>query len=71
MDIQVQPKLKSMGDYLMYKKFPYHSVSVIYRNQDLGFHVFFMENVKEMVTEEIKDRLDSFGFTFSFVPNNN
>lgn len=69
--MNIQAELQSMHDYLMYKKFPYHSVSVIYRNQDLGFHVFFMENVKEMVTEEIKDRLDSFGFTFSFVPNNN
>jgi hypothetical protein len=69
--MNIQAELQSMHDYLMHKKFPYHSACVMYRNQDLGFHVFFMKDVKEMVTKEIKDRLDSFGFTFSFVPNNN
>lgn len=49
----------------MYKKFPYHSVSVIHRHQDLGFHVIFASNVREMVTEEIISRLKSMGFAYS------
>lgn len=51
----------------MFKKFPYHSVSVIYRSLDLGLHVFFMGNVKDMVTDEIKNYINAMGFTFSFV----
>lgn len=59
--------LESMHRYLMYKEFPYHSVSVIHRAQDLGLHVIFMEGVKDMVTDEIKGHIKSMGFTFSFV----
>ena len=67
--MNIQSDLISMHDYLMGKKFPYHSVSVIYREQDTGFHVIFMENVKEMVTDEIKDYIKCMGFTFSYVGN--
>jgi len=62
-----QEILSDMHRYLLYKKFPYHSVSVIFRGNDLGFHVYFMENVKEMVTEQIKGHIKSNGFTYSFV----
>lgn len=62
-----QEKLQSMHDYLMYKKFPYHSVSVIYRSQDVGFHVYFMENVKKQVTDEIVTTIKNAGFNYSFV----
>jgi hypothetical protein len=51
----------------MYKKFPYHSVSVIHRHQDLGFHVMFMDSVRNMVTDEIKEKLKRDEFTWSFV----
>lgn len=56
-----------MHSYLMYSKFPYHSVSVIHRHQDLGFHVIFMGSVKEMVTDEIKDYIKAMDFTFSYL----
>jgi len=65
--MSIQQELLSMHSYLMYKKFPYHSVSVIHRNQDLGFHVIFTKNVKEMVTDEIRDYLKSFGFGLSYI----
>lgn len=38
----------------MYKRFPYHSVSVIHRHQDFGLPATFMEGVKDLVTDEIK-----------------
>ena len=65
--MDTQSELESMHNYLMYKKFPYHSVSVIHRSQDLGFHIIFSESVKEMVTDEISDRIKSLGFTVSYV----
>lgn len=65
--MNIQSGLKSMHDYLRYKRFPYHSFSVIHRHQDLEFHVIFMERVKEMVTDEIKDYIKAMGFTFSYV----
>jgi hypothetical protein len=65
--MSIQSELKSMHNYLMYKKFPYNSVSVIHRYQDMGFHVIFMESVKEMVTDEIKDYIKAMGFTVSYV----
>lgn len=65
--MDIQSELHYMHNYLMFKKFPYHSVSVIHRHQDLGLHVIFMDNVREMVTYEIKDHLKLFDFTFSFI----
>ena len=56
-----------MHYWLMKEKFPYHSVSVIYRPQDLGFHVIFSDSVKDMVTERVKQYIQSNEFTFSFV----
>lgn len=64
--MNIYQQLNTMHSYLMYKKFPYHSVSVIHRHQDLGFHVIFMESVKELVTEKIKDYIKSNDFTVSF-----
>ena len=63
----IKDNLEVMHSYLMYKKFPYHSVSVIHRDQDLGFHCIFMENVRELVNEEIKNKMNQLGFTHSFV----
>jgi len=51
----------------MYMKIPYHSVSVIHRHQDLGFHVIFNDSVKDMVTDELKGYIEATGFTFSYV----
>ena len=65
--MNIQSQLKSMHGYLMYKKFPYHSLSVVNRHQDMGFHVIFMESVNEMVTDEIKDYIKAMGFTFSYI----
>lgn len=65
--MNILSNLTSMHSYLMYKKFPYHSVSVIYRKQDLGFHIILMENVKEKMTDEIKNYIKIMGFTFSYV----
>jgi len=59
--------LNVMHDYLMGKGFPYSSVSVIHRHQDLGFHVFIMECEKERVTEDVKDVMRLNNFTHSFV----
>lgn len=59
--------LRFIHESLMYRGFPYHSVSVIYRQQDLGLHVFFMESVKDKVTEEVKTMLEIWGFNYSFV----
>jgi len=68
--MNVQSELHTMHSYLMYKKFPYHSVSVIHRPNDLGLHVMFMESVKDLVTDEVKQRIKSTDFTYSFVKNN-
>lgn len=65
-NMNVYQALSSMHSYLMYKKFPYHSVSVIHRGQDLGFHVIFMDNVREIVTDEIKSHIEAVGFTYSY-----
>lgn len=65
--MNIQSELKSMHDYLMYKKIPYHSVSVVYRPQDMGFRVIFMESVREMITAEIEDHIQAMGFTVSYV----
>jgi len=65
--MSITQQLTTVHGYLMYNKFPYHSVSVIHRGQDLGFHVIFTEKVREMITDKIKDYLKSQEFTFSFV----
>ena len=64
--MSIQEELNSMHGHLMYLKFPYHSVSVIHRHQDLGFHVFFSDSVRDMVTDSLKGYLKSFGFGWSF-----
>lgn len=66
-EIQIRNELKSMHEHLMYNKFPYHSVSVIHRHQDMGFRVIFMDSVRNMVTDKIKDYIKSMGFTVSYV----
>lgn len=66
-EIQIRTELKSMHEYLMYNKFPYHSVSVIHRHQDMGFRVIFMDSVRNMVTDKIKGYIKAMGFTVSYV----
>jgi hypothetical protein len=65
--MNIYENLSYCHQFLMYKKFPYHSVSVIHRHQDLGFHVMFMDSVRNMVTDEIKEKLKRDEFTWSFV----
>ena len=65
MDIDYQ--LKRVHSYLMSEGFPYHSVSVIYRGDDLGLHALFISEVKDKVTEVIRGRLKAYGFGYSFV----
>lgn len=52
--------------FLMTKGFPYHSVSVVYRN-DLGHMVFFMEDVEDKVTEAVKSNLKLYDFDYTIV----
>lgn len=65
--MNIQEQLNSMHKHLMYNKFPYHSVSVVYWEQNLEFHVLFMDEVRELVTDEIKGYIKACGFTYSFV----
>lgn len=65
--MNIYENLHYCHQFLMYRKFPYHSVSVIHRHQDLGFHVIFMDSVRNMVTDEIKRKLSISGFGWSFV----
>ena len=65
--IDIQFELDEMHRYLMNNKFPYYSVSVIYRQQDLGFHIFFVENVRNKITEDIREEIDRNDFSYSFV----
>lgn len=62
---EMQEVLNNMHQYLMDKGFPYHSVSVIYRPQDLGYHCIFSYIVEDKIDKEIKDYLSSEKFTFS------
>lgn len=66
-EIQIRNELKLIHEYLMYNKFPYHSVSVIHRHQDMGFRVIFMNSVRNMVTDKIKDYIKAMGFTVSYI----
>lgn len=59
--------LNDCQSYLMGKKFPYNSVTVCYLPTGVGYHVFIMEDQKEMVTEEVKTMLKIKGFTHTFV----
>lgn len=63
----VRGRLNHIHWNLMHLKFPYHSVSVIYRGQDLGLHVIFTEDVRRMVTDEVKYFLSANDFSYSFI----
>ena len=65
--ISTQQQMNTVHKYLMNLGFPYHSVSVIYRPNDLGLHVIFMESVRDQVTEAVKEfiKLNGFGHTFT------
>lgn len=73
--MEIYHYLNSMHRYLMKKGFPYHSVSVIHRQQDLGFHCIFMKSVKDKVTKDVIDVMEGnsseyyvgvkFGYSFT------
>jgi hypothetical protein len=63
----IQQDLHIVHSYLMYKKFPYHSVSVIHRQQDLGLHVVFLKAVEHLITDDIKRYLNVHDFTYSII----
>ena len=65
--MNIDNNLRQMHSYLMNEKFPYHSVSVIHRYQDLQYHVMFTEDVKHMITEKVKSYLKAFKFNYSVV----
>jgi hypothetical protein len=53
----------------MRKGFPYHSVSVIHRPQDVGLHVYIMKSAEHLIDEEVKDTIEAFDFTYRIVNN--
>jgi hypothetical protein len=59
-------KLKVIHAYLMNHGFPYHSVSVL-KDDHIGYHVLFMNDVCDKVTDEVKRELELYGFKFAFV----
>ena len=63
----IQNTLNVCHGYLMKQGFSYHSVSVIHRSQDLGFHVIFSNEVKTKITPQIKRALKNLEFTYSIV----
>lgn len=67
---EIMSFLGQIHRHLMYLGFPYRSVSVIHRKQDLGYHVMFMENVKDKITNELKGYLKAHDFTYSIIIKN-
>lgn len=65
-DPMIQATLLRVHKHLIERKFPYHSMSVIYQPYNKGFHVLFMAEVIPMVTENVKRYLKANGFTYSF-----
>jgi len=60
-------KLYRIHKYLMKRGFPYHSVSVVYRRLDLGYHVIFMEDQREFVDGDVLKQLKFENFSHSFI----
>lgn len=52
-DPKIQLILDDMHHYLMYKGFPYRSVSVVYNPGVLGLCCHFSHDVKDKVTQEV------------------
>lgn len=46
--------MQDIHTYLMKAGFPYHSVSIIHRHQELGLHCFFSNDVREKITNEVR-----------------
>lgn len=63
--VDAQYDMKYLHEYLMKVGFPYHSVSVIYRHQDIGLHCFFSHDVKDKVTDEVKEYIKRLNATYS------
>jgi hypothetical protein len=69
MALTIQGKLQHIHSALMWARFPYHSVSVIHRWQDVGLHVYIMESQRERLEEnrQLRSEMKAFGFSWSFV----
>ena len=63
--MNIQSTLNVCHGFLMKQGFPYHSVSVIYRQQDLGYNVIFANDVKDKVNDHIKRALKNLEFSYS------
>lgn len=59
-------KLASMHSTLMYHNIPYSQCTVLFRHQDLDYHIFFDEKVKQLITEELKSIMKINKFKWSF-----
>lgn len=67
--MNIQNTLNVCHGFLMRQGFPFSSVSVIYRSQDLGFHVIFDSSVKDKVTPLVKKALSNLEFTYTINQN--
>lgn len=61
----VDSNLHNMHHFLMKNGFPYKSVSVIYRGQDLGYHIFISKEFEHLITDEIKSNIELSYFNYS------
>lgn len=62
---EVQEQMQALHEHLMLSGFPYNSVTVIYRPNDLGLHCFFSKKVEDKITDEIKDAIKHCKATYS------
>ena len=65
--MDTQLVLKNTHKYLINEGFDYHSFSVIFKDNDGGFKVVFMSNVKEKVTKEVRSFLNIRDIDYIFV----
>lgn len=63
--VDAQYDMRDIHAFLMKAGFPYHSVSVIYRHQELGLHCFFSADVKDKVTNEVREYIQRLKCTYS------
>lgn len=55
----IQQDMQDLHRYLMDMGFPYSSVSVVYRPQDIGVCCIFSHSVKDKVDEKVIDLIKS------------
>jgi hypothetical protein len=78
---RIHGDLKDVPDHLVYRmvdvqkslvdvcKVPYHSVSVVYRPQNLGTIIIFSSDMKDKLTSEIRQVIKNSGFKHIFTFN--